>query len=133
MFKRTLLMFCVAIALAVAACTSSETNSNNHNATAANSATSNTATSTTTPASTTATTGKIGVPECDAFIEKYAACVSARVPEAARSQYKNTLEQWTKSWRELAANPQTKASLTAACKTSMEQARQSMKSYGCQF
>jgi hypothetical protein len=33
----------------------------------------------------------------------------------------------------LAANPQTRATLAATCKTSMEQAKQSMKSYGCQF
>ena len=135
MFKRTLLVFSVAMALAVVACTSSQTNSNNHNSTAANTApASNTATSTTTPAATTAApTGKIGIAECDGFIEKYAACVSTKVPASARAQYKTTLEQWSKSWRDLAANPQTRASLTQTCKTTIEQAKQSMKSYGCQF
>ncbi len=111
MFKRTLLVFCVAIALAVAACTS-QTNSNNHNSTAANTATtSNTPTSTTTPASSTTATAKIGIAECDEFIEKYSACVSKRVPQAARAQYQTTMAQWTKTWRDFAANPQTKASL----------------------
>jgi hypothetical protein len=38
-----------------------------------------------------------------------------------------------KSWQTLAANPQTKASLAQACKTASESARQSFKSFGCDF
>lgn len=83
---------------------------------------------------TTATAGeKIGVPECDEFIAAYDACVSSKVPEAARAQYKTAIEQWRSSWSKLAANPNTKATLAAACKQSAESARASMKSYGCTF
>lgn len=144
--KRTFipLGLCVLFALLLAACSSSETTSNN---TTANTASSNKTTTTTTtttstpatttsPASTTTASSsreKIGVAECDDFLTKYEACVSGKVPEAARVQYKATIEQWRKSWRELAANPQTKATLAQACKTSAEQARQSMKSFGCDF
>jgi hypothetical protein len=92
--------------------------------------TTNSSTSTT----TTSTSGeKIGVPECDDFIAKYEACISGKVPEAARTQYKATLEQWRKSWRDLAANPTTKATLAQACKISAAQAKQTMKSFGCDF
>jgi hypothetical protein len=76
---------------------------------------------------------KIGVPECDEFIAAYDACVSSKVPEAARAQYKTAIEQWRSSWSKLAANPNTKATLAAACKQSAESARASMKSYGCTF
>jgi hypothetical protein len=82
----------------------------------------------------TATAGeKIGVPECDDFIAAYDACVSSKVPETARAQYKTAIEQWRSSWKKLAGNPNTKATLAAACKQSAESARASMKSYGCTF
>ena len=95
----------------------------------------NKAATTTTPASTTAANAgeKIGVPECDEFIAAYDACVSSKVPEVARAQYKASIEQWRPSWRKLAENPQTKTTLAAACKQSAEQARTSMKTYGCTF
>src|SRR6476620_7353880 len=92
-----------------------------------------------TAASTPATTApvaageKIGVPECDDFIAAYDACVSSKVPETARAQYKTAIAQWRSSWSKLAANPNTKATLAAACKQSAESARASMKSYGCTF
>ncbi len=109
----------------------SKTENTNSNTAAANT---NKAATTTTPASTTAAAGeKIGVPECDEFIAAYDACVSSKVPETARAQYKTAIEQWRSSWRKLAANPNTKATLAAACKQSAESARASMKSYGCTF
>lgn len=73
------------------------------------------------------------MPECDSFIAAYDACISSKVPETARAQYKTAIEQWRKSWHQLAANPNTRASLAQACKTSAEQARISMKSYNCTF
>jgi hypothetical protein len=83
---------------------------------------------------TTALAGeKIGVPECDDFIAAYDACVSSKVPESARAQYKTGIEQWRSGWKKLAANPNTKATLAAACKQTAESARASMKSYGCTF
>ena len=81
----------------------------------------------------TSTGEKIGVPECDDFIAKYDACVSSKVPEAARAQYKNALAQWRESWRGLAQNPQTKATLVSVCKQAAEQQAAALKSYGCGF
>jgi len=90
-------------------------------------------TANTNKATNTAAAQKIGVPECDEFIAAYDACVSSKVPESARAQYKTAIEQWRTSWSKLAANPNTKATLAAACKQSAESARASMKSYGCTF
>jgi hypothetical protein len=139
MLKRHFLSLSLGVAclLALVAC-SSTSNSNNApatNAPAANSNAGKASTTNTAPASTTtASTGdKIGVPECDDYLAKYESCVSSKVPEAARAQYETTLAQTRKSWRDLAANPQTKASLAAACKTATESARATMKSIGCEF
>jgi hypothetical protein len=131
MLKTIGLLFCLLSALLLLGCAKSETNNTNSTSSAANSAA---PVNSPTSGTTARTAGeKIGVPECDQFIAAYDACVSDKVPAAARDQYKASLEQWRKSWHNLAANPQTKATLAGVCKSSLEQARQSMKSYGCKF
>src|SRR6185295_17835510 len=118
MKKRILLPLCVLLGLLLVACGKTEvsvnTNSSASPATKASPAS--------TPATVASTAGeKIGVPECDEFIAAYDACVSSKVPEVARAQYKASIEQWRTSWRKLAENPQTKSTLAAACKQSAEQ------------
>jgi hypothetical protein len=66
-------------------------------------------------------------------LAKYEACISGKVPEAARAQYNSALAQTRKQWRDLAANPQTKTGLGQACKTASESAKQAFKSFGCDF
>ena len=134
------LMVCISCALLLLACggASNSNDSNAANTTSAGNANAGKAATNsaaaTTPAASTASTGdKIGVPECDDYLAKYESCVSSKVPEAARAQYETTLAQTRKSWRDLAANPQTKASLAQACKSATEAARQSMKTLGCEF
>lgn len=80
---------------------------------------------------TSETVDKIGVPECDDFLTKYEACVVGKVPEANREQYKTMIQQWRTSWKQLAANEQTKASLINACKQAHESAKQTTAAYGC--
>jgi hypothetical protein len=129
MLTKLSLLLCIVCAIVLVGCAKSEPTSN----TAANA---NKAASATTPASTTApvaSADKIGVPECDEFIANYEACVTGKVPEVARAQYKTAIEQWRTSWKKLAENPQTKGTLAAACKQSAEQARASMKSFNCTF
>jgi hypothetical protein len=120
----------VVSALLVMACTKAE--ETNRNATTP---------STTAPAaspaattSTTASTGtEIGVPECDAFLKAYEACINAKVPANIRASFEPGIAAWRKSWHDLAANPQTKATLVGACKTARDNANTSMKAYGCTF
>lgn len=127
MRMRIFLPLCVMCALLLAACSKTEVTTNR--------ASSAPAASSATPAApvTVASGDKIGVPECDDFIAAYDACVSGKVPEVARAQYKTAIEQWRTSWKKLAENPNTKATLAAACKQSAEQARVSMKTYNCTF
>lgn len=115
--------------------TTNATNASNGNRAATNSAATTTTPATTaSPAATTsAAGGAIGVAECDDYLKKVDDCVTSKVPAAARSQYTASIEQTRKSWRDLAANPQTRASLASACKQAVESARAAYKSYGCEF
>ncbi len=131
MSKPLILMLGV-LCLLIMGCSKSEmTTNSNSTAPATNKNASATAAPTT---SASASSGqKVGVAECDAFIAAYEACVNDKVPAAARAQFNTTLAQWRKSWHDLAANPQTKPTLVQACKSTLEQSRQSMKAYGCKF
>jgi hypothetical protein len=129
MLSKTLLIFAVLCTAILIGCTKTDSNENGN--TAGNS---NKGTTTSTPATTTTTTtagDKIGIPECDDFIAKYDACVSSKVPEVARAQYKSAIEQWRAAWKKQAQNPATKGTLAAACKQAAEQQAAALKSYGC--
>jgi hypothetical protein len=137
MLRKVLPILCVVAVSILIGCGGSadNTNAGNANRANANRASTNTApANTATTNSTTAAAGeKIGVAECDDYIAKYDACVSSKVPQAARAQYESSIKSMRDSWRTLAANPQTKATLPQTCKTAMESARTSMKSIGCEF
>jgi len=81
---------------------------------------------------TLASSETVGVPECDDYLAKYEACIG-KIPEAAHTPYQQALAQTRKSWRQLATTPQGKSALAQACKTASEQARLSMKAFGCTF
>ena len=124
MLTRTLLILCALFAMLLIGCSKTETTTNDNAASSSKASRS--------PATTTVSAGeKIGVPECDDFIAKYDACVSSKVPEAARVQYKSAVAEWRKSWKKLADNPATKGSLAAACKQAAEQQAAALKTYGC--
>jgi BRCT domain type II-containing protein len=130
MLTKTVLAFCVLCAFVLIGCTKTETTSNS-NSTTTNS---NKSTTTTTTTGTTSSTGdKIGVPECDDYIAKYEACVNGKVPEMARAQFNSSMKNLRDAWRKAAATPEGKAGLAAGCKQATEQAKTSMKAYGCEF
>jgi BRCT domain type II-containing protein len=130
MLTKTFLAFCVLCAFVLIGCTKTETTTNS-NSTTSNS---NKSTTTTTTTSTTSSTGdKIGVPECDDYIAKYEACVNGKVPEMARAQFNSSMKTLRDAWRKAASTPEGKAGLAAGCKQATEQAKTSMKAYGCEF
>ncbi len=127
---KTFLAFCVLCACVLIGCSKTDTISNS-NSTTSNS---NKTTGTTTTTSTAPSTGdKIGVPECDDYIAKYEACINSKVPEMARAQFNSSMKTLRDSWRKAAATPEGKAGLAAGCKQATEQAKTSMKAYGCEF
>ena len=128
MLNKTLLILAVLCAAILVGCSKSETTNNS------NSAVGNSNKITTSGTTTTTTSGdKIGVPECDDFIAKYDACVSSKVPEVARAQYKAAIDQWRASWKKLADDPATKGTLAAACKQAADQQAAALKPYGCSW
>ena|SRR5437588_939960 len=128
-----LVALCIAAGLVLLACGGGADNTAN-TANTANAGNTNKATNTAANTSTASTSGeKVGVPECDDFLAKYEACVSGKVPAAAQSAFKTSMETWRNSWKELAKTPQGKAGLATACKSAADQAKASLGSYGCSW
>lgn len=148
MYRSTkVLVYCLALlaaSIGIAACGGAATNTTNTsnttnrtntttNTTTTNSATSNSTTSNTTASNTTASTGdKIGVPECDEYIEKWEACY-AKMPDAAKAAAKTSFDTMRNTWKTSAANPQAKAALATGCKAAMDAAKTAMSAYSCQW
>jgi|SRR5687767_11861144 len=128
MRRTTGVVLFLAFAIFLIGCSTTETNRNTNTATVT---TDKPATTSTPAASTASSSGaSIGVPECDDFLAKYDSCTN-KVPEMVRAQYENAGKQMRDQWKRLADNPQTKASLAAACKQAVEQQAAAWKMYGC--
>ena len=129
MSKSLLLMLCILTGLLVLACAKPAVDTNRNAAVPAN------ATSPV-PAGTPATNtnaAAIGIAECDTFLTAYDNCVSNKVPENIRAQYKTAIATWRTEWKKLADNPQTRGTLATVCKQQMETARTQVKAFGCTF
>ena len=74
-----------------------------------------------------------GVPECDAYMAKYQACIESKVPEAARGMIRQQLEQTRDAWQKAATTPEGKAGLAMGCKAATDAAKTGMAAYGCAF
>ena len=133
MRRATIPVLSLIVAVMLIGCSTTENTNTNTNTNTASGTTDKPAA--TTPATDTAsTTGdKIGVPECDDFITKYDACVSNKVPEMVRAQYKDAIARWRSEWRRMANDPATRGQLAAACKQAAEQQSAALKSFGCAF
>jgi hypothetical protein len=139
MTKKTpfLLSLSLAAGIGLLACggagSDNTSNASNAGGTTNKAATTNAAPSNT--ASTTASTSgdKVGVPECDDYIAKYEACLSGKVPEAARATYKTSLDTLRTTWKKAAETPQGKAALAQGCKQALDQAKTTMSSFGCSW
>lgn len=84
-------------------------------------------------ASLSVAAGDFGVPECDAFMKKYLACIDGKVPEMARAPLRQALDQQKAAWKQAAATPQGKAGLAAGCTQAEAAAKQTVSAYGCQW
>ena len=83
-------------------------------------------------ATPTTSSEKIGIPECDDFIAKYNSCISDHVPAAKKAEYKENIDAFARTWKQLMANSD-KSTVAAACKRHSDMARENMKSFGCEF
>jgi hypothetical protein len=83
-----------------------------------------------TKAAPPATSEKIGIAECDEYVEKYSKCIQEKVPEASRKSMADAMDQSVKAWKEAASGPG-KAGLASACKSALDAAKQATSSMGC--
>ena len=130
MSKSLLFMIVILTGLLVLACSKADTNRNANAVAPSNSTAPQPAGLVVTNKNTNAslaTAEKIGVEECDTFLTEYDNCVSTKVPEQARAQYKNMLSQWRSSWKKAADNPTTRGTLAGICKNAMETSRAQYK------
>lgn len=70
---------------------------------------------------------KIGVPECDDYIEQMSACFAGDgMPEEIRAAHKEGFETSVKGWADaLERNPDSKASIGIGCKAAIDMAKRS--------
>ncbi len=83
----------------------------------------------TTKTETTASRDKIGIPECDEYLEKYDSCL-LKLPEVERNAVKNALELYRKAWKETATTKD-RSGLARDCKEILEITKQTTRIYGC--
>ena len=75
---------------------------------------------------------KVGIAECDDFLEKYEACVK-NMPAASQQPTKDSIVQMRTAWKAAATDASSKAALASSCKSSADSMKQSMSAYGCKF
>jgi len=77
---------------------------------------------------------KVGVPECDEYITKYTACINDKMPEAAREQTRQAMQQTVDAWKQTAAQgAEVKAALAAGCKSALDAAKTATQAWGCSW
>ncbi len=130
-------MLCVSIGFA--GCDSAPTNTTTAGANAnkpANSAPKSDTSTTEAPKTDTAATGdKVGVAECDEYIEKYEACLTSIGEKYPQVQpgLQQAFETQRKGFKDAAASPSGKATLADVCKKAIESAKESTKMYACKW
>ena len=77
---------------------------------------------------------KVGVEACDIFLDKYSTCVKDKAGDQ-RAQFDQMIKQLRSTWKQMASDAQTKPSLEAACKQSIEAVKPSLNAppYNCGF
>lgn len=75
---------------------------------------------------------KVGIAECDDFLEKYEACVK-NMPTASQQTTRDSIVQMRTAWKAAATDASSKAALATSCKSSAASMKQSMSAYGCKF
>ncbi len=73
----------------------------------------------------------VGVAECDDYLKKYEACLSAKVPESVKATLQQSLAQTRAAWKSAAATDAGKQGLTMACKSAYDGSKAMMQQYGC--
>lgn len=74
---------------------------------------------------------KVGVAECDEYLDKYEACAKNKVPEPGRGAMLSSINELRQSWITIVVNPETRESLAKECKQNLEETKKNLSSYAC--
>lgn len=75
-----------------------------------------------------------GVPECDAYVAKYMACVDGKVSGEAKEQLMATFEANRTKWRAMSTMREAAVALGIACKAALQKSKEELAvDYGCEF
>lgn len=77
------------------------------------------------------TDGRIGIAECDDYLDKIKTCVSTKLPEGKRAMFYKALNSTVERWTRTSIDPDSLAMLPAQCSQAMEMARQAYAPLGC--
>ena len=125
--RRVVLFTLVVLMIAAAGC-QSKSESAPPAATAAPAAA--TAPASATPVATAAP-GEIGIAECDDYIRKWESCLATKITGEVKEQTRVALDATREGWKRMAATPDGRAALDAACKEAVELGRMQVAAHGC--
>ena len=74
---------------------------------------------------------KIGIPECDEYLEKMSRCIAGKVSESARPKMESGLTATRTEWRRAATNPKDHTRLALACKLAIENGKKAVSYFKC--
>jgi hypothetical protein len=75
---------------------------------------------------------KIGVPECDEYVEKYTKCIDEKMPEGARDATREAMQMTVDAWKEAAKGPG-KDAMAEGCKIALDAAKKGSEAFGCEW
>jgi hypothetical protein len=75
---------------------------------------------------------KIGVAECDEFLEKYMKCIDEKMPEAARDATREAMQTSLDAWKAAAEGPG-KDTLADTCTQMLETTKKATEAFGCEW
>jgi hypothetical protein len=75
---------------------------------------------------------KVGIPECDEYIEKYGACIEAKAPEATKAAMQDAFKKTVDTWKQAAAGPG-KDALAQGCKAALDAVKKTAAGWGCEM
>lgn len=131
-FSIFVMLFCVAVFVGCASSSSQPNGQTNGQISASANAQSNAQSGIKAPPRVAVKSGdKIGVAECDQYLEKYEACAKNKVPEPGRGAMLSSIEQLRTSWITIAVNPETRENLAKDCKQTLEETKKNLSAYAC--
>jgi hypothetical protein len=75
---------------------------------------------------------KIGVAECDEFLEKYMKCIDEKMPEAARDATREAMQTSLDAWKAAAEGPG-KDTLADTCTQMLETTKKATEAFNCEW